>query len=261
MMWQMIAYVSSGVTLAAFVVAAGAWIYSRRTQQKLELIQSAPESERTGLVQDALEFFRIDTTGLTRQQRYDLALTQIQARASRFKLSAFVIVIISILAASVTAFAISRSSASSDDRANAHEKQEVDFMASNETGPFAIKARFTGKAIVKPGSIEIAVASAELSFPELAPDGGDRYVDYLRVGLACSEGDQWKDVSQSKKLTVGKTLTAGDFEDLGRFDLTIPRSRGMLVAGCWLVFNVATKLGQGDPEVGLSHAHTSRDLF
>jgi len=107
-MWEAIAYVSSGVTLAAFLGAVAAWIYSKKSEEKARLIETAPESERAQLVQSALEFFHVDTGALTREQRYQLAITQITARADRSRASTMVVIIIAILAAAVTAYAISR---------------------------------------------------------------------------------------------------------------------------------------------------------
>ena len=114
MPWEAIAYVSSGITLAAFLGALAAWIYSKKSEEKARLIEVAPEAERALLVQDALEFFHVDTGGLTRDQRYQLAITQIKARADRFKASLVVVIIVAILAAAVSTYAISRIPASSN---------------------------------------------------------------------------------------------------------------------------------------------------
>lgn len=109
-MWKAIAYVSSGVTLVAFIIAVAASIYRNQILKTERVIRLAPEDARAGLVERALEFFSVDTGGLTRNQKYDLAIKQIHARATRFRTTATVVVMITFLAASVTTFAIWRES-------------------------------------------------------------------------------------------------------------------------------------------------------
>src|SRR5207237_9472757 len=53
-------------------------------------------------------FFAIDTSGLTREQKYHLALHQIHERARRFRTTAVVVIIVACLAAGISAFAILR---------------------------------------------------------------------------------------------------------------------------------------------------------
>src|SRR6266496_5531143 len=108
-MWQAIQYVGSGFTLAAFVVAVIAWVVKSRSEARERLIGSARETERAELVRDALEFFRVDTTGLTKAQQYQLALEQIRQRAQRFRIVAMVVCTIAVLGAGVAIYAILRS--------------------------------------------------------------------------------------------------------------------------------------------------------
>jgi hypothetical protein len=72
------------------------------------LIQTAPAGDRAQLVSEALEFFRIDTSGLTKQQQFDIALEQIRARAQRFRIITTAVFLIALLAALPAAFAISK---------------------------------------------------------------------------------------------------------------------------------------------------------
>jgi hypothetical protein len=110
MPWQSIGYVTSGLTLVAFIVAAAIWAYRRTLLQKERLIRQAPESDRGRLVENALEFFDVDTSGLTKNEKYQLAVQQIKERAIRYKINAFVIVTIAFLATGVSIFALWRSS-------------------------------------------------------------------------------------------------------------------------------------------------------
>src|SRR5262245_8381475 len=113
MPWEAIKYVGSGLTLAAFVVAAIAWILKSKSEERERLIGLAKEDERAALVRDALEFFRVETAGLTKAQQYQLALEQIRARSQRFKIVALIVCIIAVLGAVVAAYAITRSKGAS----------------------------------------------------------------------------------------------------------------------------------------------------
>ena len=105
-MWESISYVSSGLTLVAFIIAAIAKVYSNRLKQKERLISLASESERTHLVANALEFFNIDTSNLTKGQQFELAKQQISNRAKRFYVTTIVVVIIAILGTALSIYAI-----------------------------------------------------------------------------------------------------------------------------------------------------------
>lgn len=105
-MWETIKFVGSGITLAAFIVAVGAWIYRAKILERERTIRLAPENDRRELIEHTLEFFNVDTSGLSEKAQYNLALRQIKERAARFKIAAVVVVIIAFLAAGVTVFAI-----------------------------------------------------------------------------------------------------------------------------------------------------------
>jgi len=110
-MWDAIAYVTSGVTLAAFLAAVAAWVYRSKLRQRERLIRTAPDNVRANLVVAALEFFNVNTEKLTREQQFNLALQQIQSREVRFRTTAIVVTVIAVLTASVALFAIYREKA------------------------------------------------------------------------------------------------------------------------------------------------------
>ncbi|MDB6024135.1 MAG: hypothetical protein JWM68_358 [Verrucomicrobiales bacterium] len=105
-MWQAIQYVGSAITLIAFIAATVAWIFKVKVQKEERLIKLARVDERTELVRDALEFFRVDTANLSKEQQFKIAFEQIHARAQRFKIAAIVVCIIAVLAAIVTIYTI-----------------------------------------------------------------------------------------------------------------------------------------------------------
>ena len=114
-MWNAIGLVTSGLTLAAFVVAVVAWVIRLKILEKERLLRTAPEEQRGALVASALEFFNVDTQRLTRQQQFEIALQQIHARAHRFLLSTIVVVVVSLITAVVTVYALTRGSNKPDD--------------------------------------------------------------------------------------------------------------------------------------------------
>jgi hypothetical protein len=105
-MWDAIAYVSGGFTLAAFIVAVAAWVYKITIDKQLQQIIHAPEKDRARLIESTHEFFRVNTEKLSREQKYTVVIRQIEEKANRFKTVARVVVIIAILAAALCVFAI-----------------------------------------------------------------------------------------------------------------------------------------------------------
>ncbi len=113
-MWEAIQYVTTGLTLVAFLVTVIAWAFKSKSEERERLIKAASEDKRADLVRSALEFFEVDTTGLTKEQKYDLALAQIHARAQRFRTTALVVCVLAVILAGVSAFAISRNGSKPD---------------------------------------------------------------------------------------------------------------------------------------------------
>jgi hypothetical protein len=107
-MWMALKYVGSGLTLVAFVCALAAWLYRYQLQKKERLIRSVPEGERARLVEQTLVLFKVESTKLTREQQYNLALRQIREHARKYQVTAALIVIFGVLAAVLTFFALPR---------------------------------------------------------------------------------------------------------------------------------------------------------
>jgi hypothetical protein len=114
-MWTAISYVSSALTLIAFVWAVSAWLYRFRLLRTERLIRTVPETERAALVERTLVLFSIDSTKLTRDQQYKLALRQIHEQAANYRVTAIVVVIIACLAAAVTLIALFRTQSTNTD--------------------------------------------------------------------------------------------------------------------------------------------------
>lgn len=93
-MWTAIKYVTSGITLVAFICAVAAWLYKSYLHRRERLINSVPEAKRAKLVEQTFNPFKIDTTNLSRQHRYELALMQLKEQTKKYQLTAVVILII-----------------------------------------------------------------------------------------------------------------------------------------------------------------------
>jgi hypothetical protein len=110
MMWDAIGLVSSGVTLTAFIVAVAAISYKNKLLVKANLIKSANEADRKDLVINALEFFHVDTSRLSKEQQYDIAMEQIWAKTKRFKHIVSVLCLIIVSGSFVAIYALSKNS-------------------------------------------------------------------------------------------------------------------------------------------------------
>jgi hypothetical protein len=101
-MWNAIALVTGGFTLTAFVVAVGYLCYQRALLSKEKLVQAVPEGERAGVVQDFLQAVHVDTTDLTKEQRFRIALEIISARGNAARERGTAMLVIAAMAAVVT---------------------------------------------------------------------------------------------------------------------------------------------------------------
>ena len=74
MPWEAIQYVTSGLTLVAFVAAVVAWIGKSAIRRQENLIKSAKLEDRGRLVEMALEGFQVSTSDLTGDQKFQLLM-------------------------------------------------------------------------------------------------------------------------------------------------------------------------------------------
>jgi hypothetical protein len=108
-MWEVIQDVSSALILVALLAAAIAWAYKSKAEERGRLIRSAQEAQRADLVRGALEFFGVDTTGLTKEQQSEIALAKIHARSRRLGNTAFAACVVAVPLTVLLAYAISQS--------------------------------------------------------------------------------------------------------------------------------------------------------
>ncbi|TPM94228.1 hypothetical protein FJ966_18345 [Mesorhizobium sp. B2-1-5] len=101
-MWDAIQHVSSAFSLVAFVVAAAVYAYRSRLQTQSELVKSAVKEDRPGVVEAIAERFSVDTRGLTRTQKAEIVLRQIDIRARRELMVFVFFLVVAVLAGFIT---------------------------------------------------------------------------------------------------------------------------------------------------------------
>ena len=101
--WDAISYVTGGVTLVAFAVAAILGAYYYRTRSKERMLKLAAKDERAEVIRDMQEFFQVDAAGLSDSQKVKIILEQIKAKSNRYasnvRVAIIVVVIFGLLAA------------------------------------------------------------------------------------------------------------------------------------------------------------------
>jgi len=85
-----IQHVGTPLSLAAFIVAVGAWIYRAKLAEKRELVETAPEDDRAEIIESmwGRDFKSFSVQDLTKKQRYDLTLEILAGRQARFRMVA-----------------------------------------------------------------------------------------------------------------------------------------------------------------------------
>lgn len=147
-MWNAIGYVTTGLTLLAFAIAVGAWIYRSSLAERERTLQNLPEADRAKALQAEISFFPIDTQHLTRGQKVALAMEQIKARERRFNTIAKVVAFVAVLLAGVSVYAISRpSSSNSKTDPEKHSDTSPDKPSKKDTVAYEVRASATGTRI------------------------------------------------------------------------------------------------------------------
>ena len=101
-MWEAIKYVSSGVTLLAFLAAAATWIYRTWLLREARLLKGADTKQKVDLAGKMLEFFAVDTSTMSEDSKLEVALRQIEERTNRHRLNLVGIIVVAIVFAIVT---------------------------------------------------------------------------------------------------------------------------------------------------------------
>ena len=85
-MFEAVQYVATPLAALAFVIAVAAYAYRGAVAARANSIRSAPETDRARLVEATLrDFAAVETSDLSRKQKYDLVLQLIEERKNKFK--------------------------------------------------------------------------------------------------------------------------------------------------------------------------------
>lgn len=88
-----------------------------RSRERLTAIQGAPAEERALLVADAIAMFKISTDGLTKEQRYDLVVRQLEDRnRQRNRLLLATITLMALLTGATITLALQDSAQNKDNK-------------------------------------------------------------------------------------------------------------------------------------------------
>ena len=116
-----IQYVTGGFSLLAFIVGAVVLLAKYRWDNRKELIAESTGEEKVKALEAVLEYFGVDTEGLTKQQKYNIAMEQIKNKRHRLNLNAFIFCFVSVIFAGVATYTI----ANTDNGGGKGEEGEV----------------------------------------------------------------------------------------------------------------------------------------
>lgn len=197
--WGAIQYVTSGLTLVAFVAAAVSWLLKSRQDSVGDLIRRANKNDLPGILDTYLRGAKIDTGGLSAEGKERVALASIAELSARYRQNTRVISIIAILVAAIAALSIVLAA----------------WTKSSKAGPFASGA--SAATNVAPFRTVIGVINLEevedrheslTARLSIANSGSDALlVNYARLGVfATSMRDgstitKWFDLLRDKQLS------------------------------------------------------------
>jgi hypothetical protein len=104
--WNAVAYVGSGLSLIAFVVAALLHGYRSRLLARQSIINSAPQDKRVDAILATADTFKIDISGLSARQQTAVIIAEISRRSERDKWNAQIFVAFGILLSAVAIVSI-----------------------------------------------------------------------------------------------------------------------------------------------------------
>lgn len=106
--WKAITYVSSPLTLVAFLAAVVAWVYVTQLKRIENLISSAKEADRKVLLEGVLDVLRVDANKLPQAKRFELAVQLLHGRTLKLKLAFAAFLVVAVFLLGLSAFAIYR---------------------------------------------------------------------------------------------------------------------------------------------------------
>jgi hypothetical protein len=104
--WNIAPQIGTGLSLVAFIVAAGLYAYRARLKQRASVIAKMPPRDRLAAIDSTAEFLRVDVSGLSEKAKHDIVIRQIGIRARRELLLAGIALLIAVLLGAIAIIAI-----------------------------------------------------------------------------------------------------------------------------------------------------------
>lgn len=109
MMWDAIRYVSTPLTLLAFLAAVAAILYRHRCQRKIRELEALPPKDRAEMALAKLETYSIKHDNLTREQKFGLMMEVLRHRRERYRIAAIVALLFAAIAATAASIGFLKS--------------------------------------------------------------------------------------------------------------------------------------------------------
>ena len=155
-MWNAIQYITGGLTLVAFLAAVASLVYRRYLLHQENIVKSAPDSDRAKIILAKYSGISVDVSKLTRDQKFQIATTQIGNKANQFKIGAMLVGLIAVLLAILAAVAIVQSGNEHTGKLEGENKQAKEQISDLE------KTKADLIQIINGGLAKVDQASTEL---------------------------------------------------------------------------------------------------
>ena len=96
-MWDIIQYITTPLTLIAFIAALATIIYRRKLETKKELINSAESSDRARLIEASLETYHLRDDNLTKEQKFELVRKVLDQKIQRLKINSITLIVLTVI--------------------------------------------------------------------------------------------------------------------------------------------------------------------
>lgn len=104
--WDVVPQIGTGLSLVAFVVAAGLYAYRAHLKQRASVIANMPARDRLAAIDATAEFLRVDVSGLSEKDKHDIVVRQLAITARRELMLAGIAIAIALLLGAVAIIAI-----------------------------------------------------------------------------------------------------------------------------------------------------------
>jgi hypothetical protein len=147
MEWAAIKQVSTGLTLAAFVVASLLSAYRYHLKNRADVIRSLPDNQRGEALARELNAFGVSAANLSSEQQFQIALKEIELRRSRLTLLTIVAVVLALFSAIVALFYVVKDGPGTSDPSPTHAPVIAGLWRSNSSDNVPMQLTQSGDQI------------------------------------------------------------------------------------------------------------------